>query len=536
MKRLYLAAALLLALLPSASLISAAACTPTAATFCLGADDLAEVWVNGVSLGFVFNYVDQSSASPVPCVSVPLALLNAGGPNYLAVRLQNTAPSVTMACWYMDVTCSDGSHSYLSSNDAFEFFEDLDNSSPPPVLGGFNWYEPAYVPAPAWGAPTTVTGAFWLKQPIHPYTGIPLPPKSWTSNADGASTGGFLYFRQGFVVVPQPTFTVTPIPPPPVFAMCYTSSGGQCEFTGDNVTVPFTLQIYNTGYSSDKLLSISIVRPAPISFTGPWSDPSWTINSSGQTDTFSRMTFPGYTTITIPITNVIYYTPPAQIGTFVTITAQISYDGSLVQTINIVMGIQVGGACTSLPSCAAPSPTASPTQSNTFTASASPTSTPTSLGTATATPSFSASPTPPPSNTASPTAPPSPTFTGSPTPSQTATALPTNTPLPTNTKTPPPLILKGLPSSPNPADDKGVWIAYELSVDATVDIGLYTVAGEKVRSLDPFPGKAGANEQFWDLVNNTGGKVASGVFIYSIIATAATGEQQKVMAKLSVAR
>jgi hypothetical protein len=61
------------------------------------------------------------------------------------------------------------------------------------------------------------------------------------------------------------------------------------------------------------------------------------------------------------------------------------------------------------------------------------------------------------------------------------------------------------------------------------------VAGELVRSLDPFPGAWGANEQFWDERNNAGARVASGIFIGHIAAEAG-GQSDDAWIKIAVAR
>jgi hypothetical protein len=186
----------------------------------------------------------------------------------------------------------------------------------------------------------------------------------------------------------------------------------------------------------------------------------------------------------------------------------------------------------------------SPTISPTFTASPTLTATPSFSHSPTRTlsfthsPTFTASPTPTatPSFSHSPTR--TPSFTHSPTPSITLslTASPTHTASPTVTITPQPdLLLTPKPPNPSPSKGKGVWLPYLLSRDAEVRIRIFTVAGETVRDLDPFAGRWGANEQFWDERNNAGARVASGIFIGHIVARA-DGKEADAWIKIAVAR
>jgi hypothetical protein len=91
------------------------------------------------------------------------------------------------------------------------------------------------------------------------------------------------------------------------------------------------------------------------------------------------------------------------------------------------------------------------------------------------------------------------------------------------------------PANPNPSDGLGVWLPYVLSKDATVVIKVYTVAGELVKSLEPYAAVAGANEEFWDQRNESGALVATGVFVYRIAARDEKDEKVAFM-KLAVVR
>ena len=191
--------------------------------------------------------------------------------------------------------------------------------------------------------------------------------------------------------------------------------------------------------------------------------------------------------------------------------------------------------------------TSSDTRTITLTSTPTPSfsSSPTFSDTPTATPSFSASPTfsfsptfsDTPTCTDTPTA--TPSSTGTETSTATSTITPTSTASPTATtttsptvsptQTPRPLILHLYGNSPNPFGGGGTWITYWLQVDATVNIDVWDVSGEKVRSLPPFAGRSnmgnnGDNETFWDGKNDSGKPVASGVYIYRVRATTARAE------------
>ena len=164
--------------------------------------------------------------------------------------------------------------------------------------------------------------------------------------------------------------------------------------------------------------------------------------------------------------------------------------------------------------------TNTPTPSPSFTAS------PSASYSATRSPTPSASPTMSPTRTASPAGTATPTFTAT----GSFTPVP---PAPTLTPTALPLQLHLYPNSPNPFGPSGTYLAYNLNVDATVDIRVYDISGELVRQLDPFPGKRGNNEEFWDAQNSVGKPVASGTYIYKVKATSAAGDVESDLAKCS---
>jgi hypothetical protein len=66
---------------------------------------------------------------------------------------------------------------------------------------------------------------------------------------------------------------------------------------------------------------------------------------------------------------------------------------------------------------------------------------------------------------------------------------------------------------PNPFNPKTT-ISYALPEDAYVDIGIYNVAGQKVRTLISEEQDAGYKKVIWDSRDDSGKAVASGVYIY----------------------
>ena len=68
---------------------------------------------------------------------------------------------------------------------------------------------------------------------------------------------------------------------------------------------------------------------------------------------------------------------------------------------------------------------------------------------------------------------------------------------------------------PNPIEDDG-YFTFNLSVDAVVDITIYTVAGRLVRRFDKIGVKAGFNQVWWNGLDNLGNKLANGVYLVKL--------------------
>ncbi|MBI1927242.1 carboxypeptidase regulatory-like domain-containing protein [Candidatus Poribacteria bacterium] len=81
---------------------------------------------------------------------------------------------------------------------------------------------------------------------------------------------------------------------------------------------------------------------------------------------------------------------------------------------------------------------------------------------------------------------------------------------------------RALANFPNPFNPE-TWIAYELAEDVNVSIQIYDVTGRRVRTLDLGQRAAGyyvdrAKAAYWDGRNDTGERVASGVYLYRLTA------------------
>lgn len=498
--------------------LAAATCTPVSATLCVGVDDFADIWINGVCVhaGCVdsFAYVDGSSGTPITCVSVDPAILSPSG-NYMAVRVRNTAPTEMWGTWALDILCSGGLHSYITSNHSFEFYHDPSGTAPPPLEGGLPWTDPAYVPSTPWGSPSTVTGSVYGKRATDPQTGMLLPPRSW--NSSGSGTGpNVMYFRQGFGLTPAPT----PVPP----ALSLQVIQPTCNaHSGQTFTV--TLRVCNSGGNLTQTASVVLERGPENSFCGPWSPSGYSISHSGTQTTLSLPAVAGGGCVDYDICLVDYYVGPSEEGEVRLLNATLTWPGG---TDSGGASIVAGPVCVPL----------SPTITRTFTPVPAASPTPTISPTHTFSPTPSASPTPAPPSptfTATLTATPSASFTASPTATASPTPPPPPTPAPTATATPPPLLLTPRHPNPSPARE-AAYIPYVISADAEVDIRVFDVSGELVLALGPVFQLKGARERRWDLVNSAGRRVASGVYLCRIIARSPQGDEVDAWVKVAVSR
>jgi len=83
-----------------------------------------------------------------------------------------------------------------------------------------------------------------------------------------------------------------------------------------------------------------------------------------------------------------------------------------------------------------------------------------------------------------------------------------------------PSVSELLQSFPNPANN-GCYIPFKLSAESNVTVEVYNILGQKVRTIDAGPRKADFYTKqekalFWNLTNDQGQKVASGLYFYQI--------------------
>lgn len=184
-------------------------------------------------------------------------------------------------------------------------------------------------------------------------------------------------------------------------------------------------------------------------------------------------------------------------------------------------------------------PTATVTPTNTCT----PTITLTRTSTFTATPTVTATPTDTPpythTITRTHTATPTNSMTYTVTPTQTITNTHTNTATKTMTPTPTatliPFIMAHEGPFPNPFQND-TDVVFWLSRDANIRVKIFTVSGEVVREVTDIQGEKGYNRFYWDSLNRTGKRVASGVYIYIIFASTVYGENARVTDKVTCVR
>ena len=253
---------------------SYSACTPSSAQLCAAVDDDADIYINGTFIDS-FPYCDVGWVCSVKCISLSgaqLSLLQQTG-NVIAVELLNTDASEMWASWSLDITCSDGTHSYVSSSDITDISMYYDNSPCPadPAPndgGGLPWYDPLYddsTSGVSWTAPLVETGYKWGKRLYDPQTGNLLPALSY---AVDSSTGVLdckqIFFRQGF------DLTIDPTPVPPNFTITKSANRTE-EITGPGL-ITFTINICNTGSGTqgEQVRVFDTWTSSQWQYQGPW--------------------------------------------------------------------------------------------------------------------------------------------------------------------------------------------------------------------------------------------------------------------------
>jgi hypothetical protein len=89
-------------------------------------------------------------------------------------------------------------------------------------------------------------------------------------------------------------------------------------------------------------------------------------------------------------------------------------------------------------------------------------------------------------------------------------------------------LVQNYPNPFNPATS----ISYDLASQASVTLRIYNVLGQLVRTLVNSDQEAGSYEAVWDGRNIDGAQVSSGVYLYRLEASSATGESYVSMKKM----
>lgn len=190
--------------------LTAGSCTPISARICVGSDDMSYVYINGIEITEATNFQGVHDPAVIPCANVDISYFNLSGNNVIAVKNYNSIAGFVWASWALDITCFDGSHTYIKSNDGnVDYFNQPTSSDPPPANdgGGLTWTHPDYNPVPVWVAPVPVTCtiAMWFMPAVDPTTGQTMTARSYTpcagnnpGNPDQSPIGQTLYFRQEF--------------------------------------------------------------------------------------------------------------------------------------------------------------------------------------------------------------------------------------------------------------------------------------------------------------------------------------------------
>jgi len=232
-------------------------CTPAAATICSSGDDNTTIYVGGTLIGS-FPYagaVGTGSAGTPTCISiVPISLLS-GACVPLAIYTQNVNPNVNFSSWDLDITCTNGQHSEITSDNSMAdmslYYTPTGNpSTPPPNDGSGNtWYSTAYTATSTYftDTPTIVsTSETWAQPLFNPVTGAQL--NFWANNNTGDSStsnsSGALFWR-GCVPIPTPAPTLGPT----AFTITKTALSGIVlnDPSTNDAAITYAIHYCNTG-------------------------------------------------------------------------------------------------------------------------------------------------------------------------------------------------------------------------------------------------------------------------------------------------
>jgi hypothetical protein len=202
--------------------------TVVSASMTYSADDYFKFWINGNQV--VNGSVLDAGAPPVT-VAIPAADFNAGGaPNYFAAANLNVVADIVGSTWLVTLTGADGTMAYVTAGDSsWTLYDDLTGTAPPPVNGGFSWYQPAWVDAGSLFSETPIdtNGITWFSPPhlTNPGTGAQIPVLSHSVSGTQSSNSEVLYYRESVVLVGIPA-TATPTGTASPTASATGTSGG----------------------------------------------------------------------------------------------------------------------------------------------------------------------------------------------------------------------------------------------------------------------------------------------------------------------
>jgi len=234
--------------LPFLSTHALAQCTPTSAKICASGDDVTTIYVGGTLIG-TFPYAGApgtgGAANPT-CFTVSTALLT--GPQVcLAIATQNTAPQNNYSTWDLDITCSGGQHSEITSAGtgiSVDYVAGCNPCAPPPNDGGGNtWYSTNYTGTAFSSSycPSGVTISTWAAGLFDPTTGVQVPFISNNCSGDYGSANGALFWRQ-CATIPAPSTLVGP--PNLTISQSQSGIGGALP---NSLAITYQIVVCNTG-------------------------------------------------------------------------------------------------------------------------------------------------------------------------------------------------------------------------------------------------------------------------------------------------
>lgn len=252
-------------LILNVSPVFSATCTPISAQLCAAVDDWSQIFINGnlvtnaslptfPGVGGVgndgFPYCNVGAACSPMCISLnatQLGWLKATG-NVISVRTLNTGYAELWTSYSLDVVCSGGGHSYVSSADLANMKMYYDSACPDgdiPQYGGRNWYDPLYNWSSSgllWTPPFIEDGQKYGQRLMDPQTGNLLPAISYATDSNTNDNDcKEIFIRHGFDLPIEPT----PAPPDLSITKSVNPASNYGQTTPYDIT--FTLHICNAG-------------------------------------------------------------------------------------------------------------------------------------------------------------------------------------------------------------------------------------------------------------------------------------------------